>query len=307
MSDKTEIMNLKAGMSSEALDVFTTEGEEDDTLTKEVATGETPAGESASEDVEEKVEQKPEEKPEEETYEQTQLRAKDQKIASEKKVSRALELENARLQGELKARQELQKPEAPVKSPLQKAKEAYIAENDNLEGFTMTVDLYEEQESFKEEKRIKQASADKAAESQNATGNFVEELQSEEISAEKVGKGLDFKSVVLPGQHYLDQADLMKIQIVTKSKGQKAGLKKAYDLCKEAILAQNEDNHDKILLKAAIVQAGKKSQTKPKKEKTDIDALTTEGEDDPTGEAEKHTINPKLAEFTDNTDGFWDG
>lgn len=304
MSDKTEIMNLKAGMSSEELDAFTTEGEEDDTLTKEVATDETPAGESASEEKTVEVEEKPEEKPEEETYEQTQLRAKDQKIASVKREKHELELENARMQGELKARQELQKSEAPVKSPLQKAKEAYIAENDNLEGFTMTVDLYEEQEAFKEEKRIKQASADKAAESQNATGNFVEELQSEEISAEKVGKGLDFKSVVLSGQHYLDQADLMKIQLVSKSKGQKAGLKKAYDLCKEAILAQNEDNHDKILLKAAIVQAGKKSQTKPK-EKTDIDALTTEGEDAPTGEAEKETVNPRLANFLSNEDKFF--
>lgn len=316
MSDKSEIMEMPTGKSSEEIDALMMEGETetadaDDTLAQEAldATESSPAEDAASkEDVEEKAEDKPEEEQEEEelSEEQQLIRGKDLKITSLKKSSKELEIANARLQGQLEARKELQQTAEPeIKSPLQLAKEAYLEENDNLDGFGITVDVYEAQEAFKDEQRLKQTQATQATESQNAVSREVETLQAGDFSAEKVGAGLDFKTIVGLGQGYLDETDLAVIQTINKGRGQKAALKKTYELCKDAILAQ--DNEDSKLLNIAISKVGKKkSQTKPTKEKTDIDALTTEDEDDTTGEAEKRAVNPRLSEFLSDKE-FFDG
>lgn len=295
-TEKTEITSMQDGMSSEDIDALTTgeEQEKPEVLAQEATEQESPpAEESVKDETKPKeTEETPVEEPEPELSEtEQQLRAKDSKIASMKHQNRELEIERARLEGELEARKSLQTPEEKPKSPLEIAEAAYLEINGTLEGFSMDGELYRKQRAFDDEQEAKQTAATEQEKKKTAMDRAVKSLQADELSVEKMGAGLDFNSVVGLGQHYLDKADMMKIEIVTNRDGVDAGVRKAYELCKAAILAAN--NSDSRLLQNAIES---KSQPKPKKQ-TDIDALTTEGEDADTGEAEEDTHSQRLTDF----------
>lgn len=303
--DKDEITKMPQGMSSEELDALTTgeEIEQPEVSAQEVATEETPPAEESVETEAEKVakeaiEEKPpvEEKPEEPEAElsevEKQLIAKDSVIGGMRRKNRDLELKFAKIEGELEARKSIQvEAKAPEKSPLELAEADYFEQNSSMTGFAMDGGLYRKQKAFDDKQAAEKAAAAQSEQATTVTGRTAEKLQADDFSVEKVGEGLDFNTVVGIGQHYLDKADLMKIQIVNDRDGNEVALRKTYELCKEAILAAN--NTDSQLLKIAI----SKSQTKPKTEKPDIDALTTKGEDENKGEAEKGTQDNRLYEF----------
>ncbi len=293
-TEKSEITNLPEGMSSEELDALTTGEEVEKTDEAGLAKEALEATEEESSPAEEPVkdEKTEEEAPEEEKPE---VDPKDAVIGDFRRQNRELDLKNARLEGELEARKSMATTAAePVKSPLEKAEAAYVEENGDLDGFAMNGELYRQQRAFDDEKVAKKSATEKEEQSQTTMARSVTALQQGEFSAEKVGAGLDFNSIVSLGQGYLDKADLMKIEIISTRDGVEAATRKAYELCKDAILAAG--NEDSKLLKNAINIQSKKSQTKPKKEKTDIDALTTEGEETP-GETETDTASKRLVDF----------
>ncbi len=298
--NKDEIMDLPEGKSSEELDAIMMQDEEgeeefkaDENLAEEAlkATEESPA-EKLDKGVEEKSKEKTEEKEEELSEEQQQLRAKDSKIASMKHTNRELEIENAKMQGRIEAQKETTTEK--VKSPLELAMEAEgVDDPDDLEKpFAV---MRKQQAWEKEQEGIKTAS-DQATKAANAMDTEVKSLQTGDLSPEQAGDGLDFKTVIGLGQSYLDKADLLKIELTRDNQGVAAATRKAYDLCKEAVLAAN--NSDSKLLQNAI---NAKSKTVTQKEKTlktekDIDDLTTEGDEQ--GETEsKETFSNRLFNF----------
>lgn len=286
--DKEEITNLPEGMTSEELDALTTGEETPEKVEQDLAqealdATDSPADETVSET---------EEKEEDLSEDQQQLRAKDSKIASQKHEYKELALEHAKLQGQLEARKELAVPQAPVKSPLEIAEAAYLEEHDDIEGFAMTGKLYREQKAFEDKQTESKAAASEQSRGNNAAIQAEDELLMGELSEEKRGKGLDLKTVTGIGRQYLTRGDILDITDIVKSRGDRAGLTAAYDKMVQRTLAAG--NEDSRLLKSAI----SKSQTKPKKEKTDIDALTTAGEE--TGEAGEDTHSSRLANFVCN-------
>lgn len=304
--EKSEITEMPEGMSSEALDKLTTEGDVEQTKDADLAqealdaTEESsPAGESAAPPTQsvrragDVAAEETEEEPELSETDQ-QLRAKDSKIAAMKHSNRDLELDNARLQGELEARKSLGVKTEEVKSPLEIAEAAYSEENEgSTDGFAVNGELYRLQKAFEDKQDADKTEASGYERSKTAMDRSVASLQTGELSVEKVGEGLDFHSVVGLGKNYLDKADLMKIEIVSQRDGVDAAVKKTYELCKQAILGAN--NTDTKLLQNALAVKGK-PQTKPKKkEPTDIDALTTGGED--TSAVEQETHSKRLTDF----------
>ena len=287
--EKTEITNLPEGMSSEELDALTTGEEEEkpEVLAQEALD----ATEEESPPAEEPV--KDETKAEETTVdEKAEVDPKDAVIGDFRRKLRDEEIRTARLEGELEARKSIQAAtgEKP-KSPLEIAEAAYLEENSSLEGFAMNGELYRQQSAF-DAKQVSDKTAKTQEEQAITTMNrSVAFLQAGDLSPEKVGAGLDFKSVVALGKNYIDKADLLKIEIISHRDGIDAGVRKTYELCKAAILAAN--NEDSKLLQNAI---NSKSQTKPKKA-TDIDALTTGGDDAIKGEAETDTHSQRLTNF----------
>jgi len=290
--EKTEITKLPEGMSSEELDALTTGEEEPEVIAQEPATEEeSPPAEESVED-ETKPEETPVEEPEVELSEtEQQLVAKDSVIGDFRRKLRDQELKNARLEGELEARKSTQTPKEESKSPLEIAEADYIKQYGNLDGFAMDGELYRQQRAFDDKQAAEKTAKTQEEQARNSMNRSVAELQSGELSPEKVGNGLDFKSVVALGQNYLDKADLLKIDLISRRDGIPAGVRKTYELCKQAILEAN--NEDTKLLQNAMKS---KSQPKPKKP-TDIDALTTEGEDTNTGGAETDTHNQSLINF----------
>lgn len=294
--EKTEITALPEGMSSEELDALTT-GEEEkkpEVIAQEVsdATEESSPAEESVKDEKKAEEAAVEEEPEVELSEtEKQIVAKDAVIGDFRRKNRDLEIEKARLEGEIEARKSTQTTGEGPKSPLEIAEAAYIKEYGSLEGFAMNGELYRQQRAF-DDKQVADKTAIKQEEQAITTMNrAVETLQAGDLSPEKVGDGLDFKSIVALGKNYVDKADLLKIEIISHRDGIEAGVRKTYELCKQAILAAN--NADTKLLQNAMKS---KSQTKPKKT-TDIDALTTGGEDENTGEAETDTHSQRLTNF----------
>lgn len=284
--DKEEITNLPEGMTSEELDALTTgedppEKVEQDLAQEALNATDSPAEETVSETEEEEL-----------SEDQQQLRAKDSKIASQKHELKERDLENARLLGQIEARKELAAPEVPVKSPLEIAEAAYLEEHDDLEGFAMSGKLYRVQKAFEDEQTATKVAASEQTRGNNAAVQAEDELLTGELSEEQRGKGLDLKTVTGIGKQYLTRGDILDIQDTAQSRGEKAALKVAYDRMVQRTLAAG--NEDSKLLKSAI----SKSQTKPKKEKTGIDALTTAGEEK--GEAEEDTHSSRLANFVCN-------
>ncbi len=317
--DKTEITELPEGMSSEELDRFTT-GEEieqtDETLAQEALdatatdteteSSDTPAEESAADKTAAEDDKSEQEKTTESELSETdqQLRAKDSKIASMKHENRDLAIEKARLEGQLEARESIAtKAEAPEKSPLEIAEAAYIEEKGDLEGFAMNGDLYRQQRAFDKAADEKTATTDSQQQGSNTAIQAENELQEGDLSSEKMGQGLDLKTVEGIGNQYLTRGDRLDVLDMVKTHGSKPALKEAYKIMIRRTLAAG--NEDSKLLQNAINIKGKiksKSQPKPKKEPINIDALTTEGEDGITGEAEAETHSSRLANFIVGSD-----
>ncbi len=303
VTEKSEIMEMPEGKSSQEIDDIMMEGEDVEEInqpTEPKVKDDSPEALDATEPspAEEPAEEKPEAKAEEEKPElsedQKQLQAKDSKIASLKHEHRDMELENARLQGELETRKSMQvKAEEPVKSPLEIAEAAYIEEFGSLPdgGLPMTGELYRKQAAFDSEQVATVTATEKKEQTDSTLLQTAETLQSGELSAEKMGTGLDLQSVSNLGDKHLTRGDKIDIQDIQKTRGTAAALKMAYDKMIGRIAAAGGE--DAKTLENAMT----KSQTKPKKEPTDIDKLTTEGEDGNTGEAETVTVSQRLTNF----------
>lgn len=311
--EKDEITKMPERISSEELDNLTTdesidddielksdiaETEKDESLAQEAldATEEsTPAEESVDKTAKDESETTEAEESEETEEE---VDPKDAVIGGFRRKNRDLELENAKLQGQLGERQSIgDAPVEVVKSPLDKAKEAYIKENGDLGGFSFTVELYEQNEVFKAEQSQKKITVT-AQEQANRTSNAIaEDLQENELSEAVKGKGLDFVSIQTIGGQYLTKGDELDISNISRTKGTKAALKEAYNiLVRRTLTAGTADS--KILQKAISVKAGKSQpKPKPKTGKTDIDALTTKDEDTEEGEAGIEVTSKKLRSF----------
>ena len=302
--DKSEITEMPEGKSSEEIDALMMEGEEVDETDqpKEVEEKSDLVKEALktaeeSSPVEESVET--EEKPKAEE-EKPEVDPKDAVIGDFRRKNRDLELEKAKLEGELKARTELPKPVVEEKkSPLEIAEAAYIEENGNLEGFTVKSTVLREELAFRDEKSASEATASSKKSSDNDLQRVAEELQENEFSPEKVGEGVDMQSITKIGEKHLTEGDLVDIKNTAEGRGLKVAMKQYYHKMVDRTLAS--DGEDAKLLQAAIDAKKGKSQTEPGKEKTDIDALITEGEEN-TGEAEPETHSKRLTNFVFSED-----
>ena len=289
--EKSEITKLPKGTTSEELDAWTT-GEETESP-EDLAQAALDATEEDSQPAEESVE---DETPEgtETVAEKPEVDPKDAVIGDFRRKLRDEELKTARLEGEIEARKSIQaKPEEAVKSPLELAEAAWLEdeEHDDLVDFTMNGDLYRRQRAFDDEQAAKKAGTTERTKSDNAATQAEEDLLAGELSEQKRGKGLDLRTIAGIGTQYLTKGDRLDIADIVQSRGSKAGLKEAYNRMVERTLAAK--NEDSRLLQNAI----SKTRTKPKKQ-TDIDALTTEGENK--GETESETHNTRLANFVCN-------
>ena len=314
-TEKSEITNLPEGMSSEELDNFTTGEDAEQTGDSELAQEALDATEleessPAEESVETDDETKPaEEKTSEPEEKKPDVDPKDAVIGGMRREAReakerahAAELKSARLEGELEARKSVQaKTETPVeKSPLEIAEAAYIEENGDLEGFAMNGELYRKQRAFDKTADEKVATTDKHQQVNASAIQAETDLQEGDLSTGKMGQGLDLQTVAGIGTAYLTKGDRLDIADMVQTRGSKTALKEAYRIMVRRTLAA--DNEDSKLLQNAINTSKKKvtkTQTKPNKEqgKPDIDALTTEGEDADTGEAETDTHSNRLTNF----------
>lgn len=302
--DKSEIKEMPEGKSSEEIDALMMEGEEVDKINQPDKVEEKEKTDLAEEALEATEEPSPaeesveteaeEEKPAEEKPE---VDPKDAVIGDFRRKNRDLEVDKARLEGELKARAELQQPTVEVeKSPLQIAMEAEgVDDPDELE---KPFSVMQKQVKWEREQEKKATQEEKLESRNTSLAGTVESLQEEELSVEKMGEGLDLKSVSELGDKLLSRGDGVDIADVLAKKGTKAAVKKSYEILKRRILEAGGENAK--LLKAAIAKKGK-SQTEPEK-KTDIDALTTEGEDKETGEAEPETHSRRITNFVFSED-----
>ena len=296
--DKDEITKMPEGMSSEELDALTTgeEVEEPENLAQEAldATKEDspPAEESVKEEPE--VEEPEKEEPAEE---KSEVDPKDAVIGDFRRKNRDLEIERARLQGELEARKSIQtEAKEPPKSPMDIAEADYFEQNGSMQGFSISPDLYRQQRTFETEQATAKVSTEKQEQASSTLEQVGLSLQEGELSSEKMGEGLDLQSVVNMGEKNLTRGDLVDLKDLQAQRGTEVTVKKYYKMLIQRTLEAG--GNDAKLLQSAI----SKSQTKPKKEKTDIDALTTEDEDTNKGEAETDTQseNAKLAYFVCN-------
>lgn len=310
MSDtKDKIMEMPEGKSSEEIDAIMMEGEEgeeefkaDQNLAEEAleATKEESPAEKSVEDEEVEDETVDEEKEEVEETSETETKdvdPKDAVIGEFRRKARDLELENAKLQGELTARRELQtKPaeEPPPKSPLEIDEAKYIEEYGELPegGLPMTGDLYRRQMAFDAEQadKAKTAKIDTEKKVFSEVDKAFQTLQDGEFSTEKLSEGLDIKSVMAKGQHLLTEGDLLNISSVSKSHGKEEALKEAYYTVIRR-LNISSDNVSPTAKKGKAV-----TQKKPLKTEKDVDDLITGGVDQE-GETESEEINPKLKAF----------
>ena len=314
--DKSEIKRLPEGVSSAELDELTT----DETVEPDakIGTGNTEKSEAelaqealdATEEpspAEESVEDEPkveEEEPvaeKESEKEKPEADPKDAVIGDFRRKLRDSELEAATLKGKLEAQTEKAKDEEPPKSPLEIAEAAYIqADIDaggegSLDGFAMTGDLYRKQRAFDDAQAESKTTTEKQKQVNVALTQAAESLQEGDLSVEKAGKGLDLKTIADMGDPLLTRGDEVDLLDIQASRGHTAAVKAAYKIMLRRILSAGGE--DAKALKVAI-NAKSKSQTKPKqpKQKTDIDALTTEGEEEP-GEAETDTHSKRLVDF----------
>lgn len=288
--EKSEIKKLPEGMTSEELDALTTgEESEDVSLAKEaLETTEEPTP------AEEPVKDKPkadEETPAETPAEEPVVDPKDAVIGEYRRKSRDLEIEKARLEGELEARKQTGTAEAP-KSPLELAEADYLEQNGSMEGFVMNGELYRQQKAFDDKQAAVKSATQKQEDANSALLGAAEELQEGELSVAKVGDGLDLQSIANIGDKHLTKGDKIDLADIQARRGTAVALKEAYKIMIRRTLAAG--GQEAKLLQNAITKS--KTQAKPK-EKTNIDALTTEGEETNAGEAQPETHSKKLTDF----------
>ena len=307
--DKSEIKRLPEGVSSAELDELTVDEAVEDSTPIGTANTEKSEAELAQEALdateepspaEESVEDEPkveEEEPVEEKEsekEKPEADPKDAVIGDFRRKLRDSELEAATLKGKLEAQTEKAKDEKPPKSPLEIAEAAYIEENGDLDGFAMTGDLYRKQRAFDDAQAESKTTTKEQKQTNVALSQAAESLQEGDLSVKMAGKGLDLKTIAKIGDPLLTRGDMVDLADTQNDKGHTAAVKAAYKIMLRRILSAGGE--DAKALKVAI-NAKSKSQTKPKpKLKPDIDALTTEGEEEP-GEAETDTHSKRLVDF----------
>ena len=289
--DKSDVNKMPEGMTSEELDALTIDEEvKDETIVKEAleATEESSPAEESVETVEEETKEK-----ESEAVAEEEVDPKDAVIGDFRRKLRASELENARIQGQLEARKELQTKvvEEVPKSPLEIAEDAFREANGNLDGFAMTGELYRQEKAFDDAKTASKASTDQQMQTSTSLEQVGLTLQQSDLSVENKGVGLDLQSVSKFDSH-LTRGDKVDLQDYNAIHGTEATVRKYYDMVIKRTLAAGDT--DSTLIKNAIKV---KTQTKPTKVKTDIDALTTEGEETNKGETETETHSKRLANF----------
>ena len=254
---------ITEGMSSEELDALTL-GEEDVSKDAE-AEAEAKAALEAEEALKETEED---------------ADPKDAVIGEFRRKARDLEIEKARLEGELEARKtlqtETQKEVAPEKSPLEIAEAAYIEENGDLDGFAMTGGLYREQQAFDRAADQKEREVAESGKVKSTMELTAANLQEGDLSPEKAGEGLDLKSMCSMGDKYLTRGDNLDLADIQAKRGTAVALKEAYSIMKRRILLSGTE--DAAALQKAIDAKSKTPVVKKKNKETDIDALIT-GED----------------------------
>lgn len=269
----------QGGMSSEEIDNYTNEEEQqDETQTKETQdetteetteTDETKETTKADEETTEKDEttETTEETDEETT--KTEADPKDAVIGDYRRRARESDRRNAELEELLvieRAKAKTETSETEEKSPIDK----YIEENGDdvpLDGKTVR-----EQAVFdarRTEKATNKAAADESIATKRASFTYARA----NLSEAKVGKGLDFETIISEFGHHLDEGDRMMIE--------QAGAKALVEARNRIITnVLNSGGEDATILKARI--KAHNSEAKPKKK------VTTKPKT-PTGEPEEET------------------
>ena len=256
---------VQEGMSSEELDALT-------------------LGESVSEDTDAEAKAALEAAEAlKETETEEEVDPKDAVIGDFRRKARDLELENAKLAGQLEARKELQtetKEEVtPEKSPLEIAEAAYVEENGDLDGFAMTGALYREQAAFDKANDQKEREVVESTRTKSTMEITAANLQEGDLSPETAGEGLDLQSMCKLGDKYLTNGDNLDLAELQQAKGTAVALKEAYKIMKRRVLESGTED-SATLQKAIDAKAGKKKVPAKKNNEDDIDALTTEEDDD---------------------------
>lgn len=271
-------------MSSEEIDKMTTE--EPDSQAAEDALAATeessmPVEEASEEETEEEIEEETEEIVEEESPQgpidgaMAKMR-RDAKASDER--AHKLEIENAEMRGELKTRTAA----PPEKSPIEIQAEAQgidITDPDWKDEVEITWSLMEKQKKWETDQTSAKTAATRKVETAAETElrQTADELQ-QEYSPEKMGEGLDYKTVTLSAERLLTQHDINNIREARLNKGSDAALRELYDIS---------------LMRIRQNPATSKTQAKPKKKPTN----SPKGEKD-TGEPEVRTTrNARLARF----------
>lgn len=319
-TEKTEIEKLPEGVNSDRLDEIMTDDtidggaliksgnveETNDTEVKDEnqeATDATSSPAEKSVETEESETAEAEAETEETTTEDTKVEEevkeepdpKDAVIGDFRRQLRDSEIERTKLETELRVREEVRAEtktkEPPPKSPLEIAMEAEgITDPDELQ---KPFSVMRAQNAWEKEQEKKGTAADKQTQVNTIAVQAEDELQVSELSVEKMGEGLDLKSIGLIGVKHLTKGDRVDIADITNTKGSKAGLREAYSRMVDRTIAAG--GADAKTLQIAI-DAKSKSQTKPKKEKE-----TPSVEDDTeTGEVEasaEDKISDRLFNF----------
>jgi hypothetical protein len=280
----SDVREMPEGMSSEELDALTL-GEEETVDDSAAATAEEEATLEAKEALA--------------AVEEEDVDPKDAVIGEYRRKARDLEIEKARLEGELAARKEAnvtQTEETAEKSPLELAEEAYIEENGDLDGFAMSGALYREQKAYDEKQEAIKRETEEAGHVKTTMETTAVQLQEGELSPETAGEGLDLRSMCAMGDKYLTRGDNLDLADIQAKQGTEAALKEAYGIMKRRILAAGTED-TKALQKA--LEAKAKTQPEPKKKtntESDIDSLIT-GDDTDDGIETDAPLTERLTNF----------
>ncbi len=126
----------------------------------------------------------------------------------------------ARAEGKLEALMS-QRMETATISPIETAKDAYIKENGDLEGFTLSVELYEQQEAYRAHQATKAAQGDAATALANQ--------QAVSLNASKIVHD-DWQDVINVGEKLLSKGEHLDVTSAGADFGEVA-----YAKCKAAI------------------------------------------------------------------------
>jgi hypothetical protein len=227
---------------------------------------------------------------EEKSAEKPKVDPKDAVIGDFRRQLRDAELKIANLEGRIQVQPVVNREERQILSPLEKAAEEQGVDVDDVE---MTGKLYKEQKAFEkaqDEKAANQTFEQKIAEAERKI--------TAEMSAEKMGEGLDLVTVTQMGTKYLTPGDRYDIALITHQHGPEAALKETYKRCGRAIL--NSGTQDSVVLQNAMKAKQTQSPVKPKVNKqTTVQSQENSGKDTDNGDTGigAATPNKRLANF----------